>query len=185
MNKPALLLIDIQQAFNDPSWGQRNNPSADANMEKLLTLWRENNLPVIHVQHSSNNPDSTLHKSKPGFAFKVETAPIEHEKIFVKNENSAFIGTDLEAYLHEKTIESLVIIGLTTDHCVSTTTRMAGNLGFKVELISDATATFERTDKHGNYYSADEMHNINLVSLDGEFCDVLTTDEVLSSYTKN
>ena len=179
MNKPALLLIDIQQAFNDPSWGQRNNPSADANMAKLLNTWREKNYPVIHVQHSSKNPDSTLHASKPGFAFKTEMAPLEHEKVFVKNENSAFIGTDLEAHLHENRIGSLIIIGLTTDHCVSTSTRMAGNLGFKVQLISDATATFERIDKHGKYYTAEEIHNINLVSLDGEFCEVLTTSEIL------
>ena len=181
MNKPALLLIDIQQAFNDPSWGQRNNHPAEINMAKLLVAWRENKFPVIHIQHSSNNSDSTLHASKPGFAFKADTAPINNEKVFVKNENSAFIGTNLEAYLHANNINSLVIIGLTTDHCVSTTTRMAGNLGFKVQLISDATATFERTDKHGRHYTAEEMHNINLVSLDGEFCDVLTTDEVLKN----
>jgi nicotinamidase-related amidase len=104
---------------------------------------------------------------------------LPEEKQFSKSVNSAFIGTELEQYLHEQNISSLVIVGLTTDHCVSTSTRMAANLGFNVTLISDATATFEREGYDGFLYSADDMHNINLASLNGEFCLVRATAEVL------
>jgi nicotinamidase-related amidase len=95
--------------------------------------------------------------------------------------NSAFIGTGLEEYLNENGLDSLVIVGLTTDHCVSTSTRMAGNLGFDVTLVSDATATFDRKDASGEHISAEDMHRVNLASLNGEFCIVKTTDEVLKA----
>jgi nicotinamidase-related amidase len=104
---------------------------------------------------------------------------LPEEKQFRKSFNSAFIGTDLEKYLQEHDISSLVIVGLTTDHCVSTSTRMAANLGFNVTLISDATATFDREGYDGAPYSADDIHKINLVSLNGEFCIVRSTEEVL------
>ena len=179
MTQPALLLIDVQQGLDDPSWGQRNNLEAEANILSLLEYWRANNLPVIHVQHMSQRNTSPLHPDAPGNALKPETAPAGNERLFTKTVNSAFIGTGLEDYLREQGLKDLVIVGLTTDHCVSTTTRMAGNLGFEVKLVSDATATFERRDANGKQISADDMHRVNLASLHGEFCTVVTTDEAL------
>ncbi|MGB5247124.1 MAG: cysteine hydrolase family protein, partial [Woeseia sp.] len=142
---PALLLIDVQKAFHDPSWGVRNNPDAVKNMARLLSAWRDAQRPIIHVKHNSTSPNSTLRPGLPGNDFMDEVAPRDGEAQFEKSVNSAFIGTTLETYLRSHAIESLVIVGLTTDHCVSTTTRMAGNLGFAVTLVADATATFDRT----------------------------------------
>lgn len=136
-------------------------------------------MPIIHVRHCSVEPNSPLHPEHPGNEFKEETQPLPEEKQFNKSVNSAFIGTELEKHLHENDISSLVIVGLTTDHCVSTTTRMAANLGFNVTLISDATATFNREGYDGILYSADEMHRVNLASLNGEFCVVRSTKEAL------
>jgi len=104
---------------------------------------------------------------------------LPEEKQFSKSVNSAFIGSELEKYLQEHEISSLLIVGLTTDHCVSASTRMAADLEFNVTLISDATATFEREGYDGALYSADDIHKINLVSLHGEFCIVRSTEEVL------
>jgi nicotinamidase-related amidase len=177
--KTALLLIDVQQGFDDPMWGKRNNPDAEANIALLLKTWRSAKRPVIHVQHCSVNPIYPLHPENPGNAFKPEAAPIDGEPIFQKTVNSAFIGTNLEAYLHEQEIEDLVIVGLTTDHCVSTSTRMAGNLGFKVWLVSDATATFAKTGPDGKEYSADEIHAVNLASLHDEFCQVVAMQNLI------
>ena len=176
----ALLLIDVQQGFDEPMWGKRNNPDAEANIALLLKVWRDAKRPVIHVQHCSVNPIYPLHPDNPGNAFKPEAMPVDGELIFQKTVNSAFIGTNLEEYLREQNIENLVVVGLTTDHCISTSVRMAGNLGFNVWLVSDATATFAKTGPDGKEYSADEIHAVNLTSLHDEFCQVVTTQSLSS-----
>jgi nicotinamidase-related amidase len=171
----ALILIDVQNYFDNPENGKRNNPNAEENMATLLNIWRKSNRPVIHIQHISN-PSLPHH---PGRDIKEIVAPIQEEPVIIKNVNSAFIGTNLENYLKEARIESLVIVGLTTDHCVSTTTRMAKNLGFTPFIVSDATATFERISFDGKLYSAEEIHNLALVSLHEEFATVIDTLGVL------
>jgi len=181
MINAALLLIDIQKGFDNPLWGKRNNPDAEVNIAALLAEWRKHQAPIIHVKHCSVSPKSPLHPDQPGNAFKEEALPQKGEPEFTKTVNSAFIGTGLEDYLQEQGLNSLVIVGLTTDHCVSTSTRMAANLGFDVILISDATATFERLDTDGKHISAAEMHRVNLASLNGEFCQVQTTAQLLDS----
>ena len=177
----ALLLVDVQQGLDDPRWGARNNPDAEQRIADLLAVWRARGQPVIHVQHSSLVPKSPLREGAPGHAFKVQAQPIGGEPVFRKHVNSAFIGTDLEAHLRSNGIESLVIVGITTDHCVSTTARMAANLGFDVTVVDDATTTFERRGPDGALYSADLVHRVELASLNGEFATVRSSQEILAS----
>ena len=176
----ALIIIDVQKGFDDPCWGKRNNLDAESNIALLLSQWRKKELPIVHIQHCSVEPNSPLRSDLPGNEFKDEALPLTGEKLFTKTVNSAFIGTELEDYLRSHGINSLVVVGLTADHCVSTSTRMAGNLGFKVTLVSNATATFDRRDHDGTEYSADDIHKIHLASLNEEFCVVRSTVEVLN-----
>lgn len=185
MAHTTLILIDVQKGFDEPFWGQRNNPGAEANIARLLAIWREREWPVVHVRHCSARPNSPLNEANPGNAFKPEAMPKKGEPEFKKSVNSAFIGTDLEAFLRQHQTQDLVMTGLTTDHCVSTSVRMAANLGFNVTLVSDATATFERTGPDGNRYSADQMHAINLASLHEEFCTVLSTKDLVAKMNKS
>jgi len=175
----VLIVIDVQQAFNDPSWGQRNNPLAEANIAALLAGWRDQQRPIVHVQHRSPRMESLFHPERPGFKVKPEAQPMPGEPVIYKAVNSSFIDTDLEARLRAAGATTLVIAGITTDHCVSTTTRMAGNFGFTTYIVSDATATFERHGPDGRRFSAEEMHDTALASLNGEFATVIDTASVL------
>ena len=177
----ALILVDVQQGLDDPSQGVRNNPEAESNMGALLADWRGRRAPIIHIRHCSTEAASLLRPELPGNAFKPEVTPEAGEVVFDKTVNSAFVDTGLADHLRERGIGRLVIAGLTTDHCVSATTRSASDLGFDVTLAGDAAAAFGRTGYDGRHYSGDEIHRVNLVSLDGEFCRVRSTRDILNA----
>jgi nicotinamidase-related amidase len=174
----ALIIIDVQKAFDDKKWGERNNLNAEENIRKILNLWREKEWPIIYIQHTSDNPNSVFYPLSEGFAIKEIVKPADAEVILTKKVNSSFIGTNLEGYLKENRISTVVITGLTTPHCISTTTRMSGNLGFDTYLISDATAAFGLKDQNDNYYDAETIHNISLATLNDEFATILTTNQL-------
>jgi nicotinamidase-related amidase len=177
----ALLIIDLQQGFDDPSWGARNNPHAEDCIATLLKAWRVAGAPVIHVHHCSRSAAGLFRPGTRGNAPKPQALPLEGEAVYRKRVNSAFIGTTLEADLRVKRIERLVIVGLTTNHCVSTTVRMAGNLGFNTVVVADATATFDRTGADGHWRTADEVHNAALGDLQDEFADVVDSKALMSA----
>ena len=175
----ALLIIDVQVGLDDPAQGERNNPGAEKRIAALLDGWRRHELPVIHIQHDSIEADSRLRPELPGNAIKPEARPLPEETVVRKHTNSAFVGTGLEQVLRARGIERLVIAGLTTDHCVSASVRSAADHGFDVTLAHDACAAFGRTGFDGRFYTGDEIHRINLVSLDREFCRLRSSKELL------
>lgn len=181
----ALLVIDMQLAFDDPCWGVRNNLKAEANVAALLAAWRRARAPVLHVHHDSQSPSSPLRPGTPGNGVKPQAWPLPGERVYRKRVNSAFIGTSLEADLRAMgapdALPALTIVGLTTNHCVSTTARMAGNLGFDTFVVADATAAFARANLDGRYRSADDVHHAALSDLQDEFAQVVNTWAVLAA----
>jgi nicotinamidase-related amidase len=186
-NETALLLIDVQQAFTYQAYwgGNRNNPQAEQNIALLLSHWRSKGRPVIHVKHNSTTAASPLHPAHEGNAIMAFARPQAGEPLFGKQVNSAFIGTQLQAYLDANNITSLLIVGFITDHCVSTTARMAGNLGYQVFVAADATATFDRTGPGGERFQSEDIHRISLASLHQEFATIVTTASLLSTFQES
>lgn len=183
-NNAALLLIDIQKGFEQEDFwgGNRNHPELESNVEELLTLWRKTTKPVIHIRHASKNPSSLLHPDQAGFAFMDFIQILPSEKEIIKEVNSAFIGTDLDEYLKENNIHTLIMCGLTSNHCVSTTARMGGNMGYQVLLIEDAIATFNRKGLDGEIFDSELMHQTAMASLHEEFAQVISSQELISRF---
>lgn len=177
----ALLIIDVQDGFDAPRWGRRNNPAMESRIVELLAAWRASGRPVIHAKHMSPDPTSPLRPGQPGNAIKAVVAPRDGEIVVEKRVHSCFIGTPLEAELRRRGHDTLVIVGMMTNHCVSTTARMAGNLGFAAWVVSDATATFDRVGHDGTAYSAEQIHAMALCDIHGEFGVVVDTATVLSA----
>lgn len=177
---PALIIIDVQKAFLEKDYPgiKRNNTNAELVCGNILNKWRKNDLNVIHVRHSSTNPESKLHKTKPGFEFNDYVKPKNNEIVLTKNVNSAFIGTGLDEILKNLNINTLVIVGMTTNHCISTTVRMAGNLGYETFLISDSTACYNTKGLDGKEIDCEIIYEASIASLSGEFAEIISSREL-------
>ena len=180
----ALIVVDVQIGFDDAIWGARNNPQAEARIAQLLQAWRQSAAPVIHVHHHSQSATGSFQPGLRGSQPKPEARPRGDEPVYKKHVNSAFIGTELEADLRRRGIQTVVIVGLSTNHCISTTVRMAGNLGFETFVVADATATFDRPGADGRLRPAEEVHNAALGDLQEEFAEVVDTASVIGALTR-
>jgi nicotinamidase-related amidase len=184
-DKPALIVIDVQEGFSHPKWGTRNNAEAEQKIAGLLATWREHGWPVFHVKHNSRSATSPLHPTSEGNRLKGFAAPRDGEPLVEKDVNSAFIGTDLEARLRAAGVVQVVMVGLTTPHCISTSARMAGNLDFETFVASDATAAFSWPAHDGTLVPAEVMHFHALAALHGEFATVATGAEIVETVLKS
>jgi nicotinamidase-related amidase len=178
----ALVVVDVQQGFDDPAWGRRDNPACEANIALLVEAWRQAGRPVVIVRHDSTSPGSPLRPDQPGNDLRafITNGGIAGDVLISKSVNSAFYGDpDLHVWLTERGITRLTICGVTTNHCCETTARMAGNLGYDVTFVIDATHTFDRTGLDGSVIPAEEIARVTAANLHDEFATVMTTRDAL------
>jgi len=179
-DRTALVVVDVQRAFDDAGyWGRRNNPACEANIAALLAAWREAQRPVVFVRHDSDEPGSPLRPDHPGNAFQpvITGGP---DLLVTKRVNSAFHGDpDLAAWLRGRDLGGIAVCGITTNHCCETTARVGGKLGFDVRFVLDATYTFERAGPDGTVMTADELARATATSLHGEFATVVATADLV------
>ena len=179
--RTVMIPIDVQRGFDHPRWGARNNPALEANGVSLLEAWRAAGLHLVHVRHDSVTPGSSLAPGQPGNGFRPGFEPRGGEALVTKSVNSAFIGTDLELRLRRLDASAVVLFGISTDMCVSTTARMASNLGFRTILVGDACAAFDVTGPDGVRIPAEAIHRAHLATLHAEFAEVVSTEAVLAA----
>jgi nicotinamidase-related amidase len=182
---PALLIIDMQKGMlpDAPSpirTPPRNNPAAEANIAKLLTVWRTASAPVIHVRHISRQPESPFWPGQQGAEFQPALTPLASEHVVEKNVPDAFANSGLEHWLHQRAITDLVIVGVSTNNSVEATARSAGSLGFKTRVVADACFTFDMTDYAGIHRVAADLHAVSLANLAADYAEIVDTMTALT-----
>lgn len=177
----VLMPIDMQQAFDAAPWPPRWNDRVDENGLALLAAWRAAKRPIIHVRHDSVVEGSTLRPDRPGNAFRPGFEPQGDEPLVTKSVNAAFIGTDLDLRLRRLDADTVVLFGISTDMCVSTSVRVGANIGYRVILVEDACDCFDLADGAGGVVAARDVHRAHVATLRTEFASVVTTAELLAA----
>ncbi len=176
---PALLLVDWQEAIEHFGELARSHPNAEAQSAAVLQYWREQQWPVVHIRHSSRSKNSPYHAGSAFFGFKPSLAPISGELVLTKRENCAFGRTELCNILQERGIEELVFAGVLLNHSVDATVRMATALGFKSYLLPECCPAQEIQSLAGQNFSAEQVHDVFLSNLSGEYCQLIRVNQSL------
>lgn len=177
---PALVLIDLQKAIDDPSWGARNNPHAEKRIQRLLFVWRQMGWPLFHIRHDSREPNSTYRPGQPLHDFKPETAPLPGENVLAKNTCSAFASTDLADRLRSLGVPGVLVCGVITNNSVEATIRAGSDLGFRMFLVEDACFTFGK-----GRFCAQDVHDMSIANLTGEYATIVTSTRMVISFLDN
>ena len=177
----ALIVIDVQNAIDDPRWGPRNNPHAERAIDALIAAWREEGLPIVHIRHDSVEPGSPYRPDRPSHAFKPETAPRPGEAVVGKSAHSAFVATALEETLDGLGATTLVVCGVLTHNSVEATARHAADLGYRVFVVADACWAVALADGAGGLWPAEIVHRVALACLSGEYAAIVDTDMTLAA----
>jgi nicotinamidase-related amidase len=181
LGRAVLLPIDMQQAFDEPRWPRRWNGDVDANGKALIEAWRAAARPIIHIRHDSVTPGSSLAPGGAGNAFRPGFGPRAGEALVSKSVNSAFIGTDLDLRLKRLGARHVIVFGISTDMCVSTTVRTGANMGWDMILVPDACDCFDLPDGNGGIISAEEVHRAHVATLAFEFCRTMNSRDLVAA----
>jgi nicotinamidase-related amidase len=196
------LLILPDEAFNDPYYlnRERSTPNLEPNITSLLAAFRAQGLPIIHIHHVNTKNDSSLwyEATRPTGVLPMEyVAPKDDELVLRKYSKSSAFGaflvsdgtTSLSEVLDARGIKTVILVGISSAHCVNSTARSASDLGLSVVVVGDATATHasdavdfggtKGDGRDGISWGAETAHAVSMAQLQGEFADVVTTTEVL------
>jgi nicotinamidase-related amidase len=180
VERVALIVVDVQEGFGDPIWGERNNPAAEENIAALIEAWRAHGQPIVYVRHDSAEPGSPFTPGQRGNDFQ-DVLTGEPDLLVTKSVNSSFHGEpDLAAWLRGEGIERVAVCGIQTNMCCETTARVAANLDFDTTLVLDATYTFGLPAHDGGTITADELARVTAANLDPEFGRVVDTREAVA-----
>ena len=181
VDRTALIVVDVQKGFDDPSWPARNNPECEANIAALVTEWRERRQPVVFVRHDSTEPASPFRPGEPGNALR-DFLDGEPDLLVAKSVNSSFEGSpDLAGWLRSERIERIAVCGVQTNMCCESTARAGADRGFDVTFVLDATHTFDiPAHDGGGTITADELARVTASNIEDEFGRVVSTEQAIA-----
>jgi len=175
---PALLVIDVQQSFlHAPYWREDDVPVFREKLVRLIDAAIARGWPVVRILHD----DGDAHFSEAsGLVTPMAWVPAKRDVVFRKKVHNAFTGTRLEAWLRERGIRRVIVSGIRTEQCCETTARVASDLGFAVDYVTEATLTFPMIHAgSGSHYDARDIKQRTELVLDGRFARIRTVDDIL------
>lgn len=181
-NPVPLIILDVQDAINQPVWDGKNNPNYIDVIETLLAAWRTQGWPVIHVKHDEPTPTSTYHTHGPWNAIQARVAPRAGEAVVSKHQNCAFINTELNCLLTDMGARTCVLVGVVIHNSMDATIRAGKALGYTIILPTDATTAVPVTDPSGRRWNAEDVFQLSLALLGGEYAQLTTARDVLTRY---
>ena len=175
--KRALLVIDVQNEYFTGKLPITYPAGSLANVLSAMDAAREHGVPVVVIQHASPQPDAPVfRKGSREWELHADVAARPHDVLIHKSLPGSFTGTELETWLRERNVESVVIAGYMAQMCCDTTARQAIHLGFGVEFLSDATGTLAVKNAAGTV-SDEELHRAILVTQEMRFSHVMKTGD--------
>ncbi len=179
IEQSALLVIDAQDSFKvGPRWARRNNPAFEENVSALVEAYRAAHLPIIFFLHTDN--DGGFARDSPSFRLMDFLTPRKDEPVMVKNTRNCFTSTTLQPYLIEKGVRRVSITGIQMEQCCETTARIAADLGYAVDFVTEATMTFPipNWDKPGEELGVDAIRERTEYALRRRFARITTVNQL-------
>ena len=179
ISQSALLVIDAQDSFKvGPRWARRNNPAFEKNVSALVEAYRAAHLPVLFFLHTDS--DEAFARDSPSFRLMDFLRPRPDEPVMVKNTRNCFTSTTLQPYLIEKGVRRVSITGIQMEQCCETTARIAADLGYAVDFVTEATMTFPipNWDKPGEELGVDAIRERTEYALRRRFARITTVSQL-------
>ncbi|HKT47679.1 MAG TPA: isochorismatase family protein [Candidatus Acidoferrales bacterium] len=179
IGESALLVIDAQESFKTGErWARRDNKEFEKNVARLVELYREHGLPVIYFLHSDEDPG--FRRSDPEYRLMDFLSPRESEPVLHKDTRNVFTSTGLPALLLEKGVRRVVITGIQMEQCCETSARVAADLGYAVDFVTEATMTFPipNHDRPGEELGVEAIRERTEYALRGRFATIGTVKAI-------
>jgi nicotinamidase-related amidase len=177
----ALLIIDVQASFLHTSyWSASLAEPFRVALQKLDAGCRAAGVPVVHIFHVD---DDAPFRADSGLIRPMDWLTGEPTTSFIKHVHNAFTDTGLDRWLRRQGVQRLIISGIRTEQCCETTARVASDLGYAVDFVSEATLTFPMTHpRTGQLFSAQDIVTRTELVLANRFARIMTVDTCLSSF---
>jgi nicotinamidase-related amidase len=178
----ALLVIDAQESFRHrPYWSDREALSFFEHVQGLVDGAKTRGIPVVQVFHVE---ESGAFAMESGWVETLAELAIDPDVVFHKRSHSALVGSGLDVWLVQHGIRKVIVSGIRTEQCCETTTRHASDMGYEVDYVTEATLTFEMTDRNGRLWTPQEIRERTELVLDGRFARIATVESALAGAAK-
>ncbi|MGL6071955.1 isochorismatase family protein [Craterilacuibacter sp.] len=180
----ALIVIDVQQSFiQRPYWDESTLPAFRDKLLALIAGCRTHGVPVVHILHEDGDGPFT---AASGLVRIMDWLPDDADATFTKHVHNALTDSGLQPWLAARGITRLIIAGLRTEQCCETTARVASDLGYAVDFVTEATQTFAMTHAaSGRVYSPDEIRAHTELVLGGRFARLHSVSSCLAALTSS